>query len=58
MGTASLCIVSYSEPTAKRITITLPVSRPAVPPSAAIPAAAAKQQNENYNDEKRGHIHV
>jgi hypothetical protein len=29
-----------------------------VPASTAVPTAAAKQQNENYNDEKRGDIHV
>jgi hypothetical protein len=30
----------------------------AIPATATVPAAAAKQQNENYNDENRGHIHV
>jgi hypothetical protein len=29
--------------------------KPAAP---AVPAAAAKQQNDNYDDEKRGSIHV
>ncbi len=28
------------------------------PASTAVPAAAAEQQNENYDDEKRGRIHV
>ena len=28
------------------------------PASTAVPAAAAKQQNDKYNDEKRGGIHV
>src|SRR5665647_1466637 len=31
---------------------------PLVPASTAVPTAAAKQQNEKYNDEKRGGIHV
>ena len=33
-------------------------SPPLVPTSTAVPAAAAKQQNEKYNDEKRGGIHL
>ena len=28
------------------------------PASTAVPAAAAKQKNDKYNDEKRGGIHV
>jgi hypothetical protein len=33
-------------------------SRATVPPPTAIPAAAAKQQNEKYDDENRGQIHL
>jgi hypothetical protein len=29
-----------------------------VPASTAVPAAAAKEQNEKYNDEKRGGVHA
>jgi hypothetical protein len=29
-----------------------------VPASAAVPAAAAKEQNDDYNDEKRVGIHL
>jgi hypothetical protein len=32
-----------------------PLLKPAAP---AVPAAAAKQQNDKYDDEKRGGIHV
>jgi hypothetical protein len=29
-----------------------------IPAAPAVPAAAAKQQNDKYDDEKRGGIHV
>jgi hypothetical protein len=35
-----------------------PYERPLEPASTTVPAAAAEQQNENYNDEKRVGIHV
>jgi hypothetical protein len=35
-----------------------PAQLPLVPASTAVPTAATKQQNEKYNDEKRGGIHV
>ena len=31
---------------------------PSVPASTAVPTAATEQQNEKYNDEERGGIHV
>jgi hypothetical protein len=33
-------------------------SRCLIPAAPAVPAAAAKQQNDKYDDEKRGGIHV
>jgi hypothetical protein len=49
--------LSQSDPASVAAVPTLDQLR-LVPASTAVPAAAAKQQNEKYNDEKRGGIHV
>jgi len=53
-----MCRSSSSVKTRQEARGQLSLQSPTVPASTAVPAAAAKQQNDNYYDEKSGYVHV
>ena len=53
-----MCRSSKSVKTRQKARGPLSLRSPTVPASTAVPAAAAKQQNDNYYDEKSGYVHV
>src|ERR1035437_665427 len=53
-----MCRSSKSVKTRQKARGPLSLRSPTVPASTAVPAAAAKQQNDNYYDEKSGDVHV
>ena len=54
----TMCRSSKSVKTRQKARGPLSLRSPTVPASTAVPAAAAKQQNDNYYDEKSGYVHV